>query len=85
MELVRTYVLRVVFVLENAMKYAAICPWCGNEWAYFEKKPVAGEAFDVGGVKLPDGETPKAGSLLKCQHCNNQIFKLTVTSIVEVR
>jgi hypothetical protein len=65
------------------MQYASICPWCGDDFAYLFKMPKEGEPLNTNGVLLPDGTEPKQGNLMVCQHCNNQIQKLTISSIVK--
>lgn len=70
------------------MNYGAVCPWCGEYWAFFKRMPVKGEPILATGVTLPDGKEPRPHSILVCQHCGKQIFNVplnTIKPLEEVR
>lgn len=64
--------------------YGAICPWCGDIFAYFSYMPEADKPLVLGGVELPDGTAPLEGNLMVCQHCKKQIFRLVTTGIIKL-
>ena len=70
-------------ILEN-MPYAAVCPWCGENWLYLLRMPKEKEPINVNDILRCDGTQPAANALKVCKHCNNQIATIPLSSIRKI-